>query len=170
MLESELDVSFWPYAVNTAAYIANRSPVKNSKVTPVEILTNRKPDIGRFRIFGCLAFSHIPKQFRGKFHPKSRKCIMVGYTITCYELWCPSTNKIIFARNVVFDESKNFAVWTDDEKNDSSERLFTIDGDYDYFRLEREGEEQRRDENLACECVDMEGEQTGDENLVSGGR
>ena len=32
------------------------------------------------KVFGCLAYSHIPKDGRKKFDVKTRKCIFLGYS------------------------------------------------------------------------------------------
>lgn len=111
LLQSKLDVKFWPYAVETACYVLNRSIVKNNIKTPVEMLTGKKPNVIKLRIFGSLAFRHIPKQFRGKFDNKGEKCVMVGYSGTGYRLWVPSVDKIRYARNVVFQENMTIADW-----------------------------------------------------------
>lgn len=44
-IQSGLPIRFWPYAVETACYILNRSIVKGSDKTPVEKLTNIKPNV-----------------------------------------------------------------------------------------------------------------------------
>ena len=62
--ESKLPKKFWAETVNTAVYIRNRSPTNAVKgMTPYECL------------FGCLVYSHIPKDERKKFDIKTRKCI-----------------------------------------------------------------------------------------------
>ncbi|RVW90346.1 Retrovirus-related Pol polyprotein from transposon TNT 1-94 [Vitis vinifera] len=57
--------SFWPEAVIWSIHILNRSPtlvVQN--VTPEEAWNGRKPSVNHFRIFGCIAYAHIPDQKR----------------------------------------------------------------------------------------------------------
>ena len=49
-------------AVATATYIQNRTPttaVKNN-TTPHEQWYERKPNIGHLKVFGCIAYAHIP--------------------------------------------------------------------------------------------------------------
>lgn len=86
------------------------------------MLTDRKPSVTRLRVFGSLAYHHIPRQFRGKFDPKGEKCIMVGYTRTGYRLWNPNNDKIKCARNVVFVENKTIRDWECDKEDDGNVR------------------------------------------------
>jgi len=48
--------------------------------TPYEAWCNRKPKVERFKIFGCIAYSHIPKENRNKLYEKGEKYIFVGYS------------------------------------------------------------------------------------------
>ena len=61
-------------------YIQNRSrhKVLGSK-TPEEAYSGKKPDVGHFRIFGCLTYSHVPSKKRTKLEPTAKKGIFVGY-------------------------------------------------------------------------------------------
>ena len=38
-----------------------------------------KPTVKHFRVFGCDAFVHIPRDERHKLDSKSKKCILLGY-------------------------------------------------------------------------------------------
>ena len=58
-----LPKNFWAEAVNTAVYILNRSPTKAMlNKTPYEAWCDRKPLVEHFKIFGCVAYSHIQKK------------------------------------------------------------------------------------------------------------
>lgn len=51
----------WVEACSTVVYIQNRVPHKVlGKMTPEEAFTGKKPDVSHFRIFGALAYCHIP--------------------------------------------------------------------------------------------------------------
>jgi hypothetical protein len=52
--------------ISCACYLTNSSPcfVYIEKVTPFERWFGRKSDISKLRIFGCIAFAHIPKEVR----------------------------------------------------------------------------------------------------------
>lgn len=99
--------SFWPEAVNWSTHILNRSPtlaVKN--MTPEEAWSGRKPAVDHFRIFGCIAYAHIPDEKRRKLDNKGEKFIFLGVSdkSKAYKLYNPSTMKIVISRDVVFDE------------------------------------------------------------------
>ena len=75
---------FWAEAVSTAAYVRNRLPTTALKEneTPYERWYGRKPDVGHLRVFGCMAYGHVPDRERRKLDKKSRKMHFVGYSIT----------------------------------------------------------------------------------------
>lgn len=58
-------------------------------------------------MFGCEAFSRIPKEKRTKLDPKSLKCIFVGYGEEqfSFRLWDPVHRKIVRSRDVIFHET-----------------------------------------------------------------
>ena len=162
-LQSRLNVGFWPYAVETACFILNRITVKGDR-TPVEALcgNNKRPNVTRLRVFGSIAYRHIPKQFRGKFDPKSEKGIMIGYTATGYKLWFPNEDKIKCARNVVFVENRNISNWENDRQRNSMQR----NDDIKFVEIivnKEVGNEVNRDEHL------VESNVRSSENIVDTG-
>ena len=82
-----------------AVYIGNRSPTKAVEGKPYEALLGDKPKVGNFRVFGCSAYSHIPKDER-------HKCIFLGFSTNHkgYCLYDPSCRRIIHSRDVRFKE------------------------------------------------------------------
>jgi transposase InsO family protein len=108
--QSGLPKMFWAEAVATAVYLRNRLPTRAHKVaiTPYEKWNNRKPNLGHVRIFGCLAFAHIPDQLRSKLDEKAETMVFVGYSLRskAYRLYNPLTKKIEIRRDVIFDETK----------------------------------------------------------------
>lgn len=110
--DANLSKSFWSEALYTAVYTTNRSPTRAFRFdddrrykTPAELWSGKKPDISKLRIFGCTAYSHIPKEFRKKLDSKTTKLIMVGYAPNGYRLWDGEKRKIVIARDVIFDEN-----------------------------------------------------------------
>ncbi|RVW92788.1 Retrovirus-related Pol polyprotein from transposon TNT 1-94 [Vitis vinifera] len=96
-------------------HILNRSPtlvVQN--VTPEEAWNGRKPSVNHFRIFGCIAYAHIPDQKRKKLDDKGEKCIFLGVSEVskAYKLYNPITKKIFISRDIIFDEG-SFWKWDD---------------------------------------------------------
>ncbi|MCO5559738.1 hypothetical protein L7F22_013340 [Adiantum nelumboides] len=76
-------------------------------ITPYESWYDKKPSVSYLRVFGCLAYAHIPQQLRGKLDDKAVKCIFVGYSSGSkgYRLYNPATNKIFESRDVIFAET-----------------------------------------------------------------
>ena len=109
MHNAEQDKKFWAEAVCTAVMIRNRSPtVSVGNMTPYECFYGRKPDVSHFKVFGCKAYMHVPKENRKKWDSKTKKCIFVGYSITSkgYRLYDPVSRKISVSRDVLFDEDE----------------------------------------------------------------
>jgi hypothetical protein len=59
-----------------------------------------------FKFFGSCAWLHIPKEKTNKLKPINWHYILLGYikTSKLYDLYDPSTNKVIKQRDVEFDE------------------------------------------------------------------
>ena len=53
---------YWAEAVECAAYIRNRLPTSalTERKTPFEMWSGRKPNISHLKVFGCMAYAHIP--------------------------------------------------------------------------------------------------------------
>lgn len=107
--DAQLPKVFWAEALSTAVYIRNVSPTSAllSK-TPSEALTGRKPIVNHLRVFGCIAYAHIPKDERQKFDVKSVKCIMLGYcsNVKGYRLYDLSKKRVFLSRDVTFNEGE----------------------------------------------------------------
>jgi hypothetical protein len=75
--EKSMPKSYWTEAVRTAVYIQNRI---GHKVLPYEKYFGMKPNLRHLRVFGSIAYMHIPKEKRKKLDAKAEKCILVGYS------------------------------------------------------------------------------------------
>src|SRR6266487_3293812 len=108
--DSDLPISLWSELLETAAYLRNRSPTKHLKgKTPYEALFGEKPDLSNLRIIGCQAWALIPKEKRSKFDLRSSDCRLLGYAAsTQYILYEVDSGRVIFSRDVIFDESPEF--------------------------------------------------------------
>ena len=62
------------------------------------------------RVFGCVAYAHIPDQLRKKLDSKGEKCIFVGYSdeSKAYRLYNPSTKKFVISKDVQFIEEETW--------------------------------------------------------------
>ncbi|MCO5550300.1 hypothetical protein L7F22_003783 [Adiantum nelumboides] len=108
LAHASLPRSYWAEACNTAVYIQNRSPTHALQdMTPFQAYYGRKPTVSHFRVFGCSAFVHIPKEKRQKLDFKSRKLLFLGYSAVsdAYRLYDPDTRTTTVSRDVVFDKS-----------------------------------------------------------------
>ena len=106
--EKGLPKSFWAEAVSTSIYLLNRSPTKAvTEKTPYETWFGRKPNVSHLKVFGSIAYAHIPFEKRQKLDEKSIKCIFVGYSDETkgYRLYNPENKELIISRDVIFNEN-----------------------------------------------------------------
>ena len=100
---------FWAEAISAAAYVRNRLPTAalKERETPYERWYGRKPDVSHFRVFGCMAYAHVPDCERRKLDTKSKKMRFVGYSLTLkgYCLIDETNQKLYVRRDVEFNES-----------------------------------------------------------------
>lgn len=107
--DQSLPFFLWVEACNTIVYLRYRSPhrVLGSK-TSEKIYTGKKPEVGQIKIFGCLAYSHVPEEKRMKLEPTAERVILMGYNETsrAYRIYLPAQRKIVLRRDVTFEEEK----------------------------------------------------------------
>jgi hypothetical protein len=53
---SDLSISLWGYALETASFILNRAPSTSVETTPYELWHGKKPTLSFLRIWGCEAY------------------------------------------------------------------------------------------------------------------
>ena len=68
MLKSkDMPKEFWAEAVQCAVYVQNRCPhAKLANQTPQEAWSGHKPTVSHFKVFGSMAYAHVPDQRRTK--------------------------------------------------------------------------------------------------------
>ena len=78
--DQSLPFFLWAEACSTVVYVLNRSLHRalGSK-TPKETFTGKVPEIGHFRIFGFLTYSHVPFEKRTKLEATGEQGLFVGY-------------------------------------------------------------------------------------------
>ncbi|KAK1612974.1 hypothetical protein QYE76_036647 [Lolium multiflorum] len=74
---TDLPLSFWSYALETAAFTLNRAPSKSVETTPYELWFNKKPKLSFLKVWGCEAY--VKKLQPDKLEPKAEKCVFIGY-------------------------------------------------------------------------------------------
>jgi len=108
--EKGLPQKFWGEAVSTSAYILNRCPTKRLEGrVPVEVWSGVKPVVNHLKVFGALAYQHVPDQRRTKLQDKSEPMVFVGYHSTgAYKLFDPIKEKMVLSRDVVMLEHEQW--------------------------------------------------------------
>ena len=113
LLDSGVPRRYWPYALETAVYIWNRT--LNQKKSPYEQLMGKSPDISHLKVFGCVAHVHDPNH-KSKLDPRSNVMCFLGYgSSRVFLLLDPRTRQVVRRRDVVFDELKTLD-WSTYEK------------------------------------------------------
>ncbi|KAG8495920.1 hypothetical protein CXB51_007502 [Gossypium anomalum] len=115
-----LGKEFWAEAVTYACHLINRLPSAaiNEKI-PMEMWIGKSTtDYDSLHVFGSTAYYHVKES---KLDPRAKKALFLGITdgVKRYRLWCPDTRKIIFSRNVTFDES-TILKYKDSQKDDKT--------------------------------------------------
>ena len=122
LAHAKLSKRFWVEALMTTVYVINRSPSKPlDRDIPQRVWTGKDMSYRNLKVFSCLAYMHVAKDQRGKFNPKSRPCIFLGYSDEefSYQLWDLADKKVIRSRDIVFMEEKTIVNW-EKEKSDTS--------------------------------------------------
>jgi len=137
MIDSQAPLVFWGEAVNTAVYLHQRTSnqgltKRNDRngyqvpySTPYEILQAfgkpshdndgneilSKAPLHHLRQFGCYASRLIPEPQRdGKFSPRSKPCMKVGYihnSTTLWRIWDPAFRMVRSQSDAIFDQERN---------------------------------------------------------------
>ena len=134
LLDANLSNAYWAEAVNTAAYTVSQKSQSDQgssrKKTPFEAWYGKKPNVEHLKVFGCMAYAHIPKDECGKFDSKACKCVLLGYDefTKGYRLYDPQSKKIIYSRDVRFDEQPEDTV-IDCKPEQNTDRLISVDCD-----------------------------------------
>jgi hypothetical protein len=107
MSQTDLSLSFWGYALETAVFTINRVPTKSIERTPYEVWTGKRPSLSFLKVWGCEAY--VKHLMSDKLTPKSDKCFFVGYPreIKWYYFYNKVEGKVFVARNGVFIEKES---------------------------------------------------------------
>ena len=106
---TDLPLSFWCYALETAAFTLNRARYKSVETTPYELWFGNKHKLPFLKVWGSDAY--VKRLQSNKFEPKSEKCVFIGYpkeTIG-YTFYHRSEGKIFVAKNGSFLEKEFLA-------------------------------------------------------------
>ena len=101
-----LGKEFWAEAVVYASHLINRLPsAANGGNAPMEVWSGKPvTDYNSLHVFGCHAYYHVKES---KLDPRAEKALFMGVSmgVKGYRLWNPNFKKILFSRDVTFDES-----------------------------------------------------------------
>ena len=79
MKAKNLRNEYWTEVFACSIYILNRSPTKSVKdKTPLEAWSGVKLDVENLRVFGSVAYTHVPDELRKNINDRSEKYIFVG--------------------------------------------------------------------------------------------
>src|SRR3954469_20620359 len=98
---------FWVDAIDTACHIINRVYLhKFFKKTAYELLTNKKPNVSYFKVFGAKCWIRNPHH-NSKFAPKAHEGFMLGYgkDSHTYRVFNNVLHKIVETVEARFDET-----------------------------------------------------------------
>lgn len=104
---AQLPERFWAEAILAACYVKNRtvhSAIEDN--VPKGVWTGNTPSVKHLRVYGCLAYAHVPKQKRHKLDQRAKECVLIGYSNKTkgYRLWNPDIDDIIQTKHVEFVE------------------------------------------------------------------
>ena len=94
-----------------AIYVQNRCPhVKLDDQTPQEAWSGQKPTVSHLKVFGSVAYAHVPDQQRMKLEDKSKRYIFLGYDEKTkgYKLLDPISKKVMVSRDVRVNEASEW--------------------------------------------------------------
>ncbi|GKC22744.1 retrotransposon protein, putative, ty1-copia subclass, partial [Tanacetum coccineum] len=100
-----LSMSFWGYALDSAARILNMVPTKKVNKTPYKMWHGKVPNLSYLKVCGCEAL--VKRDTPNKLESRSIKCIFVGYPKETmgYYFYYPLKNKNFVARYAEFFET-----------------------------------------------------------------
>ncbi|KAJ7976200.1 Retrovirus-related Pol polyprotein from transposon TNT 1-94 [Quillaja saponaria] len=121
---------FWAEAVSCVVYLSNRCPTKGvENQTPQEAWSGKKPNVSHLRIFGSIAYAHVPDQERSKLDDRSVKYVFIGYDSNSkwYKLYNPRNGKIIVSRDVEFNEDETWDWHVQEEETHKHWKIYQLD-------------------------------------------
>eukprot|EP00253_Pinus_taeda_P024740 PITA_24740 len=105
-----LSNEYWAEAVACAIYVIKRSTKSVMDRVPEQVWSGMYCSISHLKVFGCVAYAHVPKERTCKLDDKSEKCIFIGYSeqSKAYKLYKPVSKMTIISRDVVFKEQESW--------------------------------------------------------------
>jgi hypothetical protein len=105
---ASMPLKYWDEAFIVAVHLINRLPSRVIHfTTPLERLSNQKPDYSSMRTFGCACWPHLRPYNSHKLQFRSKQCIFLGYSVLHKGFKCldVASGRIYVSRDVIFDET-----------------------------------------------------------------
>jgi transposase InsO family protein len=106
--EYKMSERFWSEFVNTACNAINRLYLHCIlKKTTYELLTNNRPNVSYFHVFGSKCYILVKKGRHSKFAPKAVEGFLLGYDLNtkAFGVFNKSSSLVEVSSDVVFDET-----------------------------------------------------------------
>ncbi|KAJ0478268.1 putative RNA-directed DNA polymerase [Helianthus annuus] len=107
LFHAHIPPTFWVEALHTSIYLHNILPTNKLRFfTPTFALFRRHPSYDHLRVFGCACYKNQSATLPHKLHPRSTRCIFLGYPneYRGYRCLDPLTGKVHLSRHIIFDE------------------------------------------------------------------
>ena len=111
LAESGISERFWTYAMDNAVLLHNSLPSEKLEgfMSPKQAVSGQLPDLGRFRVFGCVVWYFLPPHERtSKLGPRALPAINLGCDPDRpgWVIYVPQLNRITTLTHGTFQESK----------------------------------------------------------------
>lgn len=107
-VHAQVPIRLANYAVKYAEKIYNCMPTKgvNQERTPHEAWTGEKPDVSKFRVFGCQCWTAVNRAHPAKLADRAREGVFLGFPDNQKGslIYIPATKRIVVSKDVIFDE------------------------------------------------------------------
>ena len=90
---------YWAKAVNTVVYFMKRFPiVAIHNVTLEEKYTRKKPYLSHMKVFGCIAYVHVPDELRTKLDSKAKNVCSLIIILSKRDTNATTLSHVMFER------------------------------------------------------------------------
>ena len=79
LMRCKLPSSAWGHAILHAAALIRLRPTAYHKISPLQLVSGREPNLSHLRIFGCAVYVPLPPTQRTKMGPQRRLGIYIGF-------------------------------------------------------------------------------------------
>jgi len=128
------------------------------KVTPYEMLEEKRPKMNNLQVFGSVAYAKILDPLK-KLDKRSKKFRFVGYAPLGYRLWDENKKNIILARDVKFETEETIKYkeerlkksFLHEDAEDKQEELEEFNQNEQEERSEESSDEEESNEEFLSE-------------------